>query len=70
MTSTDKLKKLFPPKHIVEPKNVDSWIECGDNQPVSSDKLYCCSVCGRGRVFESGRTMFCPYCGADLRASL
>lgn len=42
------------------------WIECGDNQPISKDKVYCCPKCGSGRYFKSALTKFCPNCGVKL----
>lgn len=50
-----------------EDYNYGHWIECGDNQPISCDKVYCCSRCKKGRVLKSNLTNFCPNCGADLR---
>lgn len=43
------------------------WIEDGDNQPISCDKVYCCSNCRGSRRFETQFTPFCPNCGADMR---
>lgn len=41
------------------------WIECGDNQPMSNDKVYCCSNCNKGkRLFNF--IPYCAYCGAEM----
>lgn len=45
-----------------------SWRECGDNQPMSKDTVYCCPnpVCGKRRMFEWQLTNYCPDCGLRL----
>ena len=43
------------------------WVEDGDNQPVSCDKVYCCSNCKKNRRFEWQLKPFCEECGADMR---
>ena len=53
--------------------NVDrpqgEWIEVGDNQPYSKDKLYGCSKCRFGSYLlsDTKNVNFCPNCGADMR---
>ena len=44
------------------------WIEVGDNQPYSKDKLYGCSECGFGSYLLSDTECvnFCPMCGAQM----
>ena len=45
------------------------WIEVGDNQPYSKDKLYGCSKCGFGGYLlsDTKNVNFCSNCGADMR---
>ena len=45
------------------------WIENGDNQPTSNDKVYCCSNCNGNRRFEWQLKPFCEDCGADMRVN-
>jgi len=42
------------------------WIEDGDNQPMSCDKVYCCSNCKQNRRLESRLTNYCSECGAKM----
>lgn len=64
MTDTTKLRKLFPPRE----RTIPHWKACGDNQPISNDKVYCCPnpECEKGRLFESQLTNYCPHCGWRL----
>lgn len=43
------------------------WVECGDNQPISCDKVYCCSHCRENRRFEWQLKPFCQECGAEMQ---
>lgn len=45
------------------------WIEVGDNQPYSKDKLYGCSKCRFGSYLlsDTKNVNFCSNCGADMR---
>ncbi len=49
-----------------EPVIHAEWIEDGDNQPMSCDKMYCCSNCKQNRRSESRFTNYCSNCGAKL----
>lgn len=62
MTDYEKLRALFPPMNRI----IHRWKECGDNQPISRDKVFCCPACGKGRLFEWQLTAFCPHCGLKL----
>lgn len=42
------------------------WVECGDNQPVSSDKVYCCSNCKGNKRLKHQFKPFCELCGAKM----
>ena len=44
------------------------WIEVGDNQPYSKDKLYGCSECRFGGYLlsDTKSVNFCPNCGAEM----
>lgn len=42
------------------------WIEDGDNQPLSCDKMYCCSNCKQNRRPKSRFTNYCSNCGAKM----
>jgi len=61
-------------KHsIVDAPTIDAaqvihgeWIEDGDNQPMSCDKMYCCSNCKQNRRPESQFTNYCSNCGAKM----
>ena len=50
-----------------EPKG--EWIEVGDNQPYSKDKLYGCSKCRFGGYLlsDTKNVNFCPNCGAKMK---
>ena len=45
------------------------WIEVGDNQPYSKDKLYGCSKCRFGSYLlsDTKNVNFCPNCGASMK---
>lgn len=45
------------------------WIEVGDNQPYSKDKLYGCSECGFGGYLlsDTKNVNFCLNCGAKMQ---
>ena len=64
MTDMDKLRKLFPPRGRILPR----WKAFGDNQPFSTDFVYCCPnpECNKGRLFEWQLTNYCPHCGWRL----
>lgn len=65
-TDDQILKILYDiPAADVKPVIHARWIECGDNQPMSCDKVYCCSNCGKGRKLFNF-TPFCAECGADM----
>lgn len=51
-----------------EERTLPHWEACGDNQPISKDKVYCCPnpVCNKGRLLESQLTNYCPHCGWRL----
>ena len=53
----------------LEERPQGEWIEVGDNQPYSKDKLYGCSKCGFGGYLlsDTKNVNFCPNCGADMR---
>lgn len=50
----------------VAPIIIGKWIEDGDNQPISCDKIYCCSNCKKNRKLESQFTQYCSNCGAKM----
>lgn len=45
------------------------WVEVGDNQPYSKDKLYGCSKCRFGSYLlsDTKNMNFCSNCGAAIR---
>lgn len=68
----NRARKLFVkifkalPTSDVEPVIHGEWIEDGDNQPMSCDKVYCCSNCKQNRRLESRLTNYCSECGAKM----
>ncbi len=55
------------PAADVRPVVRGRWIKCGDNQPMSNDKVYCCSNCKGNKRLEWHLKPFCEDCGADMR---
>lgn len=61
---TDAIRAITAEK--VRPAVYARWIECGNDQPRSADKVYCCSNCGGSRRFEWQLKPFCEECGAVM----
>lgn len=61
--SADRINKL--PAADVRPVVTAEWVEAGDNQPMSADKVYCCSNCSRNRRIMQFKP-FCQECGATM----
>lgn len=57
--------RAIPAADVVEVIHAH-WIECGDNQPVSSDKVYCCSNCKGNKRLKHQFKPFCELCGAKM----
>ena len=48
------------------------WVEVGDNQPYSKDKLYGCSKCRFGSYLlsDTKNVNFCQNCGTRMKGSV
>ena len=60
----DEIEDL--PTVDAQPVVQGKWIEDGDNQPSSCDKVYCCSNCKKNRRFAWQFKPFCEDCGAKM----
>ena len=58
--------EAIPPADV-RPVMHAKWIIDGDNQPISSDLIYCCSNCKKNRRLQSELTVFCSNCGANMK---
>ena len=56
-------------KKLSEERPEGEWIEVGDNQPYSKDKLYGCSKCRFGGYLlsDTKNVNFCPNCGTQIK---
>ena len=45
---------------------IAEWVEDSDCQPVSRDKLYCCSNCRKDHYYQWQLKTFCGDCGAVM----
>lgn len=62
------LKNIVKDCPTVPDRPQGEWIEVGDNQPYSKDKLYGCSKCRFGGYLlsDTKNVNFCPNCGARM----
>ena len=59
------MARMAPAVDAVEVRH-GYWMEDGNNQPMSNDKIYCCSNCRKEHYFRWQLKPFCANCGARM----